>query len=561
MKNFLKRSAGGLAASTAAMLMLGALAVTPAYAVHDLGLLELDGNAANEGNVAGDDWVNIKDGNSNADADTGIIVENLNLTFTNGSKDTGDIGTWKSVTGNVPDKDNILNAYAAKYTATQNSGDGSVLAGDTIIYAGLDRAATNGTASAGFWFFQNAVARRNDGTFSGSHKIGDLLMVFEFTGSGGVGEAVIYRWNGSTIVPVATIANADCRTAHASGAPCGRSNLTNTTLPWPYVPKTNIGTNVAAPGAFMEFGINISKLGRDGSFVVPCFASFMSTTRTAISETASIKNFTAPRAFDACGLTVTKICAKGGGGDGFNDDFSKYVYDFSGVVTSQGGTLFDVEVVEGTPNNPGPVVASFNSVGINGTAWGPLTIESTTTISSNTVFARASASDGGPQTVIADAVTATCPPINASPSLRVTKACRTCLKRESAQLIVKVHAAGQACNDQAGAIPLKNVTVTDEAVDDKGTLDTADDEYTQIGVHNLGDLAINQCKDYSDDYAPSVLNSGETPHDAQFKDRVTATATTTLGFSVPDAEASATCSVCPGELEPGQDLECPGLDD
>ena len=54
----------------------------------------------------------------------------------------------------MPPKDEITNAYAAKY----------VVAGHEILYFGADATAQNGSADFGFWFFRNEISTNADGT-------------------------------------------------------------------------------------------------------------------------------------------------------------------------------------------------------------------------------------------------------------------------------------------------------------------------------------------------------------------------------------------------------------
>src|ERR1044071_8079968 len=108
-------------------------------------VIELDGDTINcDGGVAL--------------AKTGVLFDGLgNSIFTGGgSKDPELLASWKHKNGSVPDKDEVLNAYAAKYT-----GPG----GDDILAFGADRFANDGTAFMGFWFFVNPVFPAADGRF------------------------------------------------------------------------------------------------------------------------------------------------------------------------------------------------------------------------------------------------------------------------------------------------------------------------------------------------------------------------------------------------------------
>lgn len=75
------------------------LFVVPAYAVHELGVFELDGDAADNVNIDGDDWQNIYDKTDSSNATTGIIADPSPVSiFTGGRKDIQDITQWKQST-------------------------------------------------------------------------------------------------------------------------------------------------------------------------------------------------------------------------------------------------------------------------------------------------------------------------------------------------------------------------------------------------------------------------------------------------------------------------------
>ena len=65
-------------------------------------------------------------------------------------EDPEDISAWAwKDGGGLPDKDNLRDAFAARYT----------VAGEEILYFGSDRFANDGDAQQGFWFLQNEVTR------------------------------------------------------------------------------------------------------------------------------------------------------------------------------------------------------------------------------------------------------------------------------------------------------------------------------------------------------------------------------------------------------------------
>ena len=126
---------------------------------------------------------------NNASNPTKVFVRDANSTndnqFTNGARDPGLISTWIWSLGQTNDKGDISNAGAA-------------LIGTKLCFFG-DRTAINGDAQIGFWFFQNNVAPlgTTGGGFSSEHKIGDILVLSNFTNGGGNVVLRVYEWVGS----------------------------------------------------------------------------------------------------------------------------------------------------------------------------------------------------------------------------------------------------------------------------------------------------------------------------------------------------------------------------
>ncbi len=183
----------GLMRTFQVLVVLGALALgaTPALATHNNGIFQLDGDAkaatcggAFAGTIGctGDDWDNLY----TCPAD-GVL-------FTGGgSKDQMDLTQWNWKDGSVPDKDDLTEAFAALYTPTSGP-----RAGHKILYFGANRLAVNGDAQIGFWFFQNAVSLKSDGTFqdnSGNpahHAVGDVLILSNFVNGGGTSNIQVF---------------------------------------------------------------------------------------------------------------------------------------------------------------------------------------------------------------------------------------------------------------------------------------------------------------------------------------------------------------------------------
>src|SRR5262245_38896377 len=286
-------------AGFAAVLAAAALTVfdgEPAAAVHDTGAFELDGNAVN-GVAPGDDWDNVchqvlltdcstSDNTSaggGAKAVDWVAEPNLNATiFTGGgSKDPIDVNqwAWKDGAGGLPDKDNLLHSFAARYSLPPSSTCPSSGATCEVLYFGSDRLDNSGDAQQGFWFFQNSIGLGNNPVgggsgFSGVHQPGDLLVISDFSNGGSTSTITVYKWDptckkttGTTVGTcgdanlriLATSTNVNCASAGANDTFCGIVNPTNGTVaPWPYTDKSGNGTYLQ--GEFYEGGVNLSAL-------------------------------------------------------------------------------------------------------------------------------------------------------------------------------------------------------------------------------------------------------------------------------------------------------------
>ncbi len=199
--------AAGAAVCFAVAMIMG---VGPALAVHDDGIFELDGNATNDPIVLGDDWdviyANQADecaalaATPNKITACSFATDPVNGTIftTGGSKDEQEVQTsWRHTSGSVPDKDDLLHAYAAQYE-------------DGQLYFGADRSATNGDAQIGFWFFHNEITVNAGGTFTGFHTAhdtqgtadpdddtnGDILVLSNFSNGGTTPNIRVFEWYG-----------------------------------------------------------------------------------------------------------------------------------------------------------------------------------------------------------------------------------------------------------------------------------------------------------------------------------------------------------------------------
>ncbi|HEX2428704.1 MAG TPA: hypothetical protein VHI53_12290 [Gaiellaceae bacterium] len=281
----------------------------------DVSGFELDGNAASSGAA---DWNAL----GSPLFSTGVITDGTGAGeqgfTTGGSKDTNDVSQWKWTGGTVtPAKDDIQHAYAAVYAEQ----------GNLILYFGQDRALDkNGDANVGFWFLQNAVGLNGDGSFSGSHVDGDVLVQSEFTNGGDISGVQIYKWQSGGLSLVSN--QAEC-TGGKLGTADACAIVNKGTI------STNWAGDITSP-YFFEGGLDLSALFPQS---VPCFSTFLTNTRTSQSESAQLKDF-AMGDIDTCGsIMVKKVTVPGGGGP---FSFTTMGTGLSGFdLTGGGEKLFD----------------------------------------------------------------------------------------------------------------------------------------------------------------------------------------------------------------------------
>jgi hypothetical protein len=500
------------------------------------GLFELDGNTVDVSG-GGDDWDGIFLGTSvgTPAASTGILADPAPLSiFTQGgSKDINDVSEWRHTDGNVPDKDDITNAYAAGYINPNNvSHNGQVVhqAGDLIIYFGLDRFANNGDAFAGFWFFQDEVGLNPDGTFQGVHtprngdERGDLLVLVEYPqGANAQPEIKVYEWDpadadndnvASNLDEIFSSTSAKCDGAGNKLA-CAITNVAALTgaPAWDYTPKSGPASDIPKE-SFFEGGINVTRLLGGAT---PCFSSFLAETRSSRSETAQLKDLVLGN-FDLCAIVVTKNCAaEVNSQDGGNS----VVVNFSGEVTNSGGLALDNVTVtddNGTPGDTADDQVVFGPATLQPGETQPYSGSYETTAIPATDEVTATGSRGS-ATVEATA-DATCAP-QVNPAIQVDKVCTATLKPDGSG--VDVLFSGTVTN--TGNVALEDVTV----VDDNGTPADATDDVTV----SIGNLDAGASAPYSGGFGVTGSNTST--------DHVVASGTDVLtGVEVSDT-AEATC--------------------
>jgi len=248
-------------------------------------VFELDGNIAQDGVL--DDWATLDAGGGSAIAKTlDSNGQPINIPdpagttiFTGGgSKDGLDIPNWRYTGGSVPDKDEILDAFAAAYSVN----------GELIVVFGADRFAVNGDSQVGLWFFKQAVGLGPNGTFTGQHSVGDILILSHFTQGGGTVNIEVYEWVGSggdtggTLQHVASGVNNCAITTSA----CAITNSSPIASPWAYKAK-GMPAGTIPTGGFFEGGVNLTALGISNE----CFSAFLAETRSSQSVDATLKDF------------------------------------------------------------------------------------------------------------------------------------------------------------------------------------------------------------------------------------------------------------------------------
>ncbi|PIB12381.1 hypothetical protein [Vibrio rotiferianus] len=507
-----------------------------AFATPTDGVFELESNAnAVDDSAAGapDDW-----GTPPLDGSAQVFsfeddTATPDTIFTGGKKDIQDIPQLGWKTGTVLDKGDILHAYAAAY----------IINNELVLTFGADRFGNSGDAFLGFWFYQDSVGTNPDGTFSGQHVAGDLLIQVNYLQSANAGpEILVLEWDTSCKKAASNNPqDGECAAANlrlkvrsnALCAPgnqlvCASTNTSDATSPWPYTPKDGVD-DVFPPETFFEGGVNITQLLQADT----CFSAFAAETRASSSITAQLKDFVVGD-FELCSVDITKTCNQAQ----VNDTEDGYVYTYSGDVINDGvGTLYDVVVEDleaGTIHSLGSI-PSGQSASYSGS------FESTSNGLTNTVRVTAAATPGG-QATITDTASDPCESLSLSPMISVNKSCTSGFKQTASGIIAEVSFSGMVCNTTPD-LTLVNVSV----VDDSGTpSDTADDVVVLSNVVLGPPGSGNECEPYSGSYIPTAFSNSETQ---SFRDTVTAVGFLKIDGTQATNTASADCDICPAPTD------------
>lgn len=390
-RNFLNRLLAGCSVAAGA-IMFAAMGVTPAYAVHNDGYFQLDGDAkaATCGTAfggfgcTGDDWDSLYTcltppatlgctkkvpgiGNG-ATAISDLIVDPAPASIFRGggSKDEKDISQWQWTDGSVPDKDDLIEAFAALYQPT-----GGPRPGHKLLYFGANRLAVNGDAQIGFWFLQKSVSLKADGTFQdslgnpASHQLGDVLILSNFVQGGGSSNIQVYKVvkvtpgncpagsvetkSGAGDICVEQIvngtagANGVCNTAGTfpadSGCAATNGEVVDALDP-DFTAKSGANAGQYPVVGFFEGGLDLTAVGLGGE----CFPTFVVETRSSQSITAVLKDFTIGK-FENCVAEIrTEIHSAADNSDP----------DLQGTSVLSGAVVHDLAIVTGTIGAPVP---------------------------------------------------------------------------------------------------------------------------------------------------------------------------------------------------------------
>ena len=322
MRIFSRRSPNRLALALVTAISLTVAVVVPAYAVHDVGLFQLDRNAqtsVQSAIPAADDWDKVCPastppgavsciGGISAQATT-FDTDGVNATIFTGGGSKDDLNTtgWQWKDGSVPPKDDLAHGYAARYA-------------NGYLYFGADRTANNGDSQIGFWFFQGNVGPQAGGTFGpDAHQNGDILVLSDFTQGGVTVTIRVFQWHspgGAINGTLDLLAGTTATPADCVGSPigtgdhfCATVNNAVTPSPWAFADKGGTPTGNFAPGEFYEGGIDLNFLGLQDE----CFSSFLAETRSSQSVDATLKDFVGG-SFAVCTATMSTAPSTGAGG-------------------------------------------------------------------------------------------------------------------------------------------------------------------------------------------------------------------------------------------------------
>jgi hypothetical protein len=253
--------------------------------------------------------------------------------------------TWHWDAGNVPAKDDLVNAYAyAKIRPSDNH---------LIIYSGFERLDPNGDSHIDLEFLKDQVALDEalpcndpgaDSTpcaFTGIRSAGDTIVSMDFETGGAVGSITVHEWNGTEYVQVGDSTGEGCNPGDTI---CAFNNGgTIDGGPWPNFDKSGNEVTSIPQNGFTEFGVDVTALEGE----TPCISTIMGKTRSSQSFTAELKDFAGPTSFPVCSAAIS-IAPDDVNEVGQSHTFTATVSKKIGNVLSPAddGTLVDVTLTD-----------------------------------------------------------------------------------------------------------------------------------------------------------------------------------------------------------------------
>ena len=267
-------------------------------------------------------------------------------TYTSGSKDILDISANTCGSGNsLLAKDYLVNTYGIKYIDPAT--------GHQIAYVGDEKLSNGGDNNIGVWFDQEAITlplvQPSPGVFAcptgsgapfvGSHTVGDLLTVSNFTKGGTLAGINAYKWVGSASSCPSGTAGSPPLCLEFSGNVCDPSALSTQFVcgivshvitpgvvdgsatgnicgfPWVTASKELGGMNnsltsgtlhCTAVNSFYEMGIDLTALG-----FTSCKTNAIPETRSSQSLTATLFDFTLLNLNSCATKTTTSASQQG----------------------------------------------------------------------------------------------------------------------------------------------------------------------------------------------------------------------------------------------------------
>jgi hypothetical protein len=433
----------------------------------------------------------------------------------------------------------------------------------TFLYLGMDRFDGSGDATAGFWLLQDpTVGPRANGTFSGKHTEGDLLIVSDFSTGGAVSTIGVYTWHNGALTLNTSLNNPVCNPTTGTSSICGIVNPINgvATGGWSFLDKSNKTSYLA--GEFLEVGIDLNLIFGSAS-AIPCFSTFMPETRSSNSENASGVDFVAPVSFPLCSVTVTKSCSSSSILNA--GDQTQVQYNFSGTITNSGsGTIYKATVTDTPPSNA--LVANSLVLNVPDTSSGLQPGASVTYTGSfkttailgsgdkNKVSVTASSfSSGTPQNIAASTAdwgtdASTVCAVTTSSGLNLDKKCESCLVQSvsGTGLVVQTAERVQVCN--TGNTTVRNITVQDC----RGTFANGSCSTGFVTPNGWSGITLGPAT-ASGPTCTTLPQANTTPTsiaacadgNCTFSDTVVASGTADLGGTVNALPKSASCPLCP----------------